>query len=364
MRNVNIFKSFQANSLYFIRHGERLDKVNLSWTKGALRPHDTPLSPLGKKQATNLGKWLYGRLNIHEPLVIYSSPFIRCVQTAHFIAEQLDSLQSESYYSNGEQSSFSTNICIEPGIAEDPFYMNGLHCDKPWFLNPEDLMSISDRINLDYKPIRHVNYKKEYDYEKTQISEPKYKEISHCGTQERLTNIAFELSCQPKINKGVGIIVSHAKPSVDMIRSLNYAPEGIELPHYDDIKEGRYTGPPIEYTSCTHMVNMSEENKWALASGTKLFSNDHDPILKLKRRDKRKRITRIVMDNELIKNGVYNSKIYKFFTLEPYILHDKKPGETFVIHNVKASMYRKDVEMKITLPMDYIPGDKIVVKTI
>ena len=115
--------------------------------------------------------------------------------------------------------------------------MNGLNCNTPWFLNPSDLMSISDRINLDYKPFRHVNYKRHY--ENLQENEPKYTEISNHGTQERLTNIAYEVSTHPKINNGVGIIVSHAKPSVDMIRSLNYAPEGIELPHYDLIKEGR-----------------------------------------------------------------------------------------------------------------------------
>ena len=111
------------------------------------------------------------------------------------------------------------------------------------------------------------------------------------------------------------------------------------------------------------MMNIKKENNWVLAPGTKLFSNDHDPILKLKRRETRKRLTRIVMDNNLIKNNVYESKIFKFFELEPYVLHNRKCGQTFKVHNTKASPYRKDHEVEITLPMDYIEGDRIIIKT-
>ena len=56
MNNRLIRNTFKARSLFFVRHGERLDKVNHDWSAGALRPHDTPLSSLGKKQATSLGK--------------------------------------------------------------------------------------------------------------------------------------------------------------------------------------------------------------------------------------------------------------------------------------------------------------------
>ena len=65
-----------AKNIFLIRHGERLDKVNLNWAANALRPHDTPLSSMGHKQASHLGKWLYSKIPIRKPAKIFCSPFI------------------------------------------------------------------------------------------------------------------------------------------------------------------------------------------------------------------------------------------------------------------------------------------------
>tara|TARA_Y100001970_G_scaffold245911_1_gene313345 strand:- start:1413 stop:2516 length:1104 start_codon:yes stop_codon:yes gene_type:complete len=354
---------FKARSLIFVRHGERMDKVNYEWTSGALRPHDTPLSTLGKSQATSLGKWLYGKLNIHQPLTIFSSPFIRCIQTAHHIAKELDGLKLKNSDYTDIHDSFSTQICVEPGICEDPYYMKGLNCNTPWFLNPSDLMSISDRINLSYKPIRQVNYEKIYNKEKHDV--PTYTEISGHGTNERLNSIAHELAMYPSINNGVGIVVTHAKPFVDMIKSMNKAPGGILLPSYDEIKEGHFDGPPLQYTACTHMNYNKDMNMWLLDDNSKLFSNEHDPALKMARKNKKKRVTRYVLDNKLIENNIFTSSIFKHFQLDRHVLYNKKAGDTFKIHNIVAhDSHKHKHEIEITLPQEYISGDTIIIRTI
>ena len=116
-----------AEMLFIIRHAERLDRQQPEWSDLALRPQDTPLSQRGVRQAARLGKWLYGRLPVHRPLAIFVSPFIRCVQTANAIAEQLEGLQRE-----GLHSASATRICVEPGLCEDMSYMAHLKCQEPW----------------------------------------------------------------------------------------------------------------------------------------------------------------------------------------------------------------------------------------
>lgn len=46
-----------ASLVFVIRHAERLDRADPSWSSLALRPQDTPLSEVGKHQAKRLGKW-------------------------------------------------------------------------------------------------------------------------------------------------------------------------------------------------------------------------------------------------------------------------------------------------------------------
>jgi broad specificity phosphatase PhoE len=81
------------------RHGERWDYVQRDagkgreWIQSTERPWDPPLSPIGLKQAARLGQHLSDKL--HElklpPIsAVYSSPFLRCRQTACQAAEALN----------------------------------------------------------------------------------------------------------------------------------------------------------------------------------------------------------------------------------------------------------------------------------
>jgi broad specificity phosphatase PhoE len=84
-------------AIWLARHGYRADYVDPDWRKTAQRPHDTPLSTEGLQQAQALAERLEG-----EGLErVFTSPFLRAVETAHAVAERLD-----------------VPLCIERGACE------------------------------------------------------------------------------------------------------------------------------------------------------------------------------------------------------------------------------------------------------
>ncbi len=72
-----------------VRHGQRLDKVDPQWADSAPVPYDPPLSDYGARQAERSGNALNRVLKSDEAVIIHSSPFLRCVQTAFHMASHL-----------------------------------------------------------------------------------------------------------------------------------------------------------------------------------------------------------------------------------------------------------------------------------
>lgn len=54
--------------MIIIRHGERLDAVDYTWTDSAPRPYDPPLTECGLQQATAAGKRFIGKVKYIMPL--------------------------------------------------------------------------------------------------------------------------------------------------------------------------------------------------------------------------------------------------------------------------------------------------------
>lgn len=75
-----------SQTVWVARHGNRLDFVNPEWFNTAERPYDPPLSDDGFIQAQQLGRRLQSETIAH----IFSSPFLRTVQTAAQVAQALD----------------------------------------------------------------------------------------------------------------------------------------------------------------------------------------------------------------------------------------------------------------------------------
>jgi broad specificity phosphatase PhoE len=76
----------RRQTVWITRHGNRLDFVDPGWYRTASNPFDPPLSEDGIIQAQRLGK----RLESEGIGRIYSSPFLRALETAHRVAECLD----------------------------------------------------------------------------------------------------------------------------------------------------------------------------------------------------------------------------------------------------------------------------------
>ena len=72
--------------VWIARHGNRLDFVNPEWFNTAKRRYDPPLSEDGWVQAKELANRLKGERIEH----IFSSPFLRTIQTAYCVAQTLN----------------------------------------------------------------------------------------------------------------------------------------------------------------------------------------------------------------------------------------------------------------------------------
>ena len=90
-----------AGLVWVMRHGERADVADPSWDAAtAERPHDPPLTELGVRQALATGQDIRARSARVD--VVYTSPFLRCVQTAAAVAAELGGVP----------------LRVEPGLSE------------------------------------------------------------------------------------------------------------------------------------------------------------------------------------------------------------------------------------------------------
>lgn len=106
------------------------------WRETAERPDDTPLSEEGHQQALETGEFLRDRGGVE---VVYTSPFLRAVETAAGVADVLD-----------------VPIRIEEGLCE---VMNpDWFAARPDFLPAEELAQQFPRIDLDYVSQVHPTF--------------------------------------------------------------------------------------------------------------------------------------------------------------------------------------------------------------
>lgn len=114
-------------TVWLARHGNRLDFVRPEWFDSAKRRYDPPLSEDGLIQAQQLAQ----RLRSANIKHIFSSPFLRAIQTANEVAKVLD-----------------LPIQIEKGLGEwlNPDWMTEMPETHP----QEELTDIYPRIDWSY----------------------------------------------------------------------------------------------------------------------------------------------------------------------------------------------------------------------
>mmetsp|Transcript_12224 Transcript_12224/g.32242 ORF Transcript_12224/g.32242 Transcript_12224/m.32242 type:complete len:459 (+) Transcript_12224:208-1584(+) len=361
------YKMHGAKMMFVVRHAERHDRSTPDgWSELALRPQDTPLSQRGLRQSRRLGKWFYGKLPIHRPLAIFASPFIRCIQTADAIAVELEGLQRAGVFG---KDNHSIKICVEPGLVEDMRYMGGLKHREPWYLKAADLICISPRVDLTYQPLRDVQFQRGPTYPGpcVEVGDPVH----------RLNTIAHEIAQHPLVAAGgTAIAVTHGKPSADLIRSLQPAPNGIALPSYERIKAGKYDGPPLHYTAVTALQRDDDDDSWDLAPGFELFSNSHDPRLVALRQNDADRATRYVV-GEPAKAPRYVVGETNLTSGGPVLKGKWRPCGAIELEAIELRSAHVEAGQRvtvtgpdggeavsITLPQEYRPGDVVRVRLI
>eukprot|EP01060_Flectonema_neradi_P004840 TRINITY_DN13180_c5_g1_i1.p1 TRINITY_DN13180_c5_g1~~TRINITY_DN13180_c5_g1_i1.p1 ORF type:complete len:287 (+),score=33.37 TRINITY_DN13180_c5_g1_i1:47-907(+) len=211
--------------VFIARHGERMDHVKPEWSKTAARGHDSPLSSTGKLQAKDLGTYLKDRIGSND-VVMYSSPFIRAVQTARHAMSRMHlsdiDLSIESCFAETETSVHKKMMLAE----KNPRVHQGL-C-KPVLLSPSDLMSVFSDINLDYIDVASVTYD-EHGWEIDSASaEPQ-------TMRTRVNTCISQFLSQPRNSNKDVVIFAHDGVTKAVIKSLT----GFDIPkvRYTEVYE-------------------------------------------------------------------------------------------------------------------------------
>jgi broad specificity phosphatase PhoE len=117
-------------NIWIARHGNRYDFVYPEWFLTAWRRYDPPLSDDGIIQAQNLAT----RLKSENIAHIFSSPFLRCLQTVYPLAEMLN-----------------IPLNLENGLGE---WLNQDWMTETPLLHTKEELSINyPLINWDYSPL-------------------------------------------------------------------------------------------------------------------------------------------------------------------------------------------------------------------
>jgi broad specificity phosphatase PhoE len=160
MTNNNLNRN---SSVWIYRHADRIDEEDPSWLSNAPYKKDPPLSPNGFATAIRMGNYIWHnekdkllQYNTLEDVKIFSSPFLRCLQTSHYIAKTIEERWEQE---TNKTANNTIKICIEYGLAEDIPSRNlynplDIATTKELvvsFLNPNTDTDIIDRLDTNYQ---------------------------------------------------------------------------------------------------------------------------------------------------------------------------------------------------------------------
>jgi broad specificity phosphatase PhoE len=126
--------------IWLTRHGNRQDFVDPAWVDTAERPFDPGLSLDGIEQAKKMALRLQGEAIKY----VFASPYLRTVQTAHYVADLLD-----------------LTLYLEPGLGE---WLNpNWFPEEPRRLSMRLLTDLFPRIDPKYTPVCIPEYPETVD---------------------------------------------------------------------------------------------------------------------------------------------------------------------------------------------------------
>jgi broad specificity phosphatase PhoE len=80
------------STIFFLRHGARLDQLDAEWHLTSPTPYDPPLTAKGVAQARQTGAAIKDALpkTLGRRVILHTSPFLRCIQTALALASGME----------------------------------------------------------------------------------------------------------------------------------------------------------------------------------------------------------------------------------------------------------------------------------
>ncbi len=182
--------------LFVIRHGDRWDYSYPSWRKRSTsRLGDSPLSPLGMRQASDVGRfldsWLSERNFTEKDITWMSSPFLRCIQTSNGAINALRSIEISSEF----------KILPEYSIFEWDGHNGEWHKDLP---------TLEERVN--YFPRLDISHESLFV---PSLPEPKSKFLDRCERVAKTFNERY-----PYKPGQVFFMVSHAAGCLALSKAL------------------------------------------------------------------------------------------------------------------------------------------------
>ncbi|XP_042480202.1 uncharacterized protein LOC122061086 [Macadamia integrifolia] len=103
-----------------LRHGDRIDHADPSWTSSAARPWDPYLTEGGKMRAFSTGRKL--RANLDFPIHrVFTSPFTRCIETTNEVVAALCAINDDGSQVTGDNLEIDPSklkVSIEYGLCE------------------------------------------------------------------------------------------------------------------------------------------------------------------------------------------------------------------------------------------------------
>lgn len=250
-------------TLWIIRHGERKDNANqehknLKHLRSA--PHNTPITDLGKEQGFLLGN----RIVCQErrlPKYIYSSPYLRSIETSIEIANGME--ETFKKMRSDKEDNRKIKIRVEYGLAEPIFesterkeiYYDKLLSKEEHYINETMETSMlakkfPDRIDYKYKSFFRLN------------DIPKRETLKTYG--EKILNLKRFINTR---KDKLGILVCHGGLTTDLC--INIDP---------DIKKMVKSNPSLRkdffhdmgssnYGACGLLVLCPIKKQWILTGG-------------------------------------------------------------------------------------------------
>ena len=248
-------------SLWIIRHGERKDNLleehkNFKHLKSS--PHNTPITDLGKEQG-----YLLGNLIVCQerklPKYIYSSPYLRSVETAIEIARGIE----ETYNKMKPGDNKKIKIRVEYGLAEPIFESTSkkeIYYDKLLDKDDHYITDVMETDGLRKKFPERIDSRYKSFFKLTDI--PKRESLKTYG--EKILKLKKFIK---ERKDRLGILVCHGGLTTDLCINLDGDIRILVKDNRDMRKEFFSDTGSSNYGAYGHLVYCPIKNGWILVGG-------------------------------------------------------------------------------------------------